>query len=484
MAVKAIPPHLFVIFGATGDLAQKKLIPSLYTLSRRAGLGKTCRILGVGSKDIGDSGFRKKTMEALKRAGFSGDEPESWGSSCLHYQPLDLSSAGDGALSSRVADLEKKHHLPGNRVFYLALPPAFFPGAIRYIGESGLNRSSGWVRLVVEKPFGRDRDTAGDLNKLIFRHFDEPQIFRIDHYLGKETVQNLLVFRFANTIFESLWNRDRIGSVEITAAETIGVEERARYYDGAGALRDIIQNHLTQLLALVAMEPPALLDPESIRNEKLKVLQSITPLEPESAVFGQYADGEIDGKAVRSYRKEPGIAADSVTETYAAIRVRIDNWRWQGVPFFLRSGKRLARRLTRIVVNFRRPPVCMFKSFGSCRIGANRLVISVQPDEGFRLFFDIKKPEEPLRLRTEDLSFRYAETFGPLPEAYQTLLKDVLTGDPTLFVRSDEVESSWSLYTPLLEKRRSVSFYRAGSWGPDEADALPARDGHSWLNMG
>ncbi|MBE0712248.1 MAG: glucose-6-phosphate dehydrogenase, partial [Candidatus Aminicenantes bacterium] len=350
------------------------------------------------------------------------------------------------------------------------------------IGESGLNRGAGWVRLVVEKPFGRDLASAKDLNRLILAYFDESQIFRIDHYLGKETVQNLLVFRFANTIFESLWSRDRIASVEITAAETLGVEDRARYYDGAGALRDIIQNHLTQLLTLIAMEAPALFDPESIRNEKLKVLQSISSLEPEAVVFGQYSGGEVDGKAVRGYREEPGVAADSVTETYAALKVRIDNWRWQGVPFFLRTGKRLARRQTRIVVNFRHPPVCMFRPFGGCRIDPNRLVISVQPDEGFRLFFDIKEPGEPLRLKTEDLRFRYAEAFGKLPEAYQTLLKDVLTGDQTLFVRSDEVEYSWGLYTPLLEKRPSLSLYRAGSWGPAEADALLERDGHRWMN--
>ena len=483
MADKTIDPHVFVIFGATGDLAQKKLIPALYELIRQAGLEKTCRILGIGSKDIGDDGFRKKTTEALTQAGFSKDEAGAWCSDCIHFHPLDLSSAGNTVLSSRIADLEKTYHLPGNRAFYLALPPALFPGAVRYLGESGLNRSHGWIRLVVEKPFGRDLTTARDLNRLILAHFDESQIFRIDHYLGKETVQNLLVFRFANTIFESLWNRDRIGSVEITAAETIGVEERARYYDGAGALRDIIQNHLTQLLALVAMEPPALFDPESIRNEKLKVLQSIAPLEPGSAVFGQYTAGEIDGKAVRGYKEEPGITADSITETYAAIRVRIDNWRWQSVPFFLRTGKRLARRLTRIVVNFRRPPVCMFKAFGRCRIEPNRLVISVQPDEGFRLFFDIKEPGELLRLRTEDLRFRYAEAFGELPEAYHTLLRDVLSGDPTLFVRSDEVESSWGLYMPLLEKRRPISCYRAGTWGPAEADALPSRDGQPWLNI-
>ncbi|MDW7760604.1 MAG: glucose-6-phosphate dehydrogenase [Acidobacteriota bacterium] len=482
MADKTIDPHVFVIFGATGDLAQKKLIPALYELIRQAHLEKTCRILGVGSKDIGDDGFRKKTTEALTQAGFSKAEAGAWCSACIHYQPVDLSSAGNAVLSSRIADLEKTYRLPGNRTFYLALPPPLFPDAIRHIGDSGLNRSHGWTRLVVEKPFGRDGATAGDLNRLIFKYFDEPQIFRIDHYLGKETVQNLLVFRFANTIFESLWNRDRIGSVEITAAETIGVEDRARYYDGAGALRDIIQNHLTQLLALVAMEPPALFDPESIRNEKLKVLQSIGPLEPESAVFGQYTTGEIDGHAARSYREEPGVRADSITETYVAIRVRIDNWRWQGVPFFLRTGKRLARRLTRIAVNFRRPPVCMFKSSGGCRIEPNRLVISVQPDEGFRLFFDIKEPGEPLRLRTEDLRFRYAEAFGKLPEAYQTLLRDVLTGDPTLFVRSDEVETSWRLYAPLLEKRSLPSFYQAGSWGPAEADALIVRDGQSWLN--
>jgi glucose-6-phosphate 1-dehydrogenase len=248
-------------------------------------------------------------------------------------------------------------------------------------------------------------------------------------------------------------------------------------------VRDIIQNHLTQLLTLVAMEAPPIFDPESIRNEKLKVLQSISPLEIEAVVFGQYSGGEVDGKPVQGYREEAGVAPDSVIETYAALRVRIDNWRWQGVPFFLRTGKRLARRQTQIVVNFGRPPVCMFGAFGDCRIDPNRLVISLQPDEGFRLHFDIKEPGESMRLRSEDLSFRYADAFGKLPEAYQTLLRDVLTGDQALFVRSDEVEYSWGLFTPLLEKRPPVSFYPAGSWGPEEADALLARDGHRWLNM-
>jgi len=478
-----ISPHLFVIFGATGDLAQRKLIPALYGLIRQANLNEACQILGVGSKDIGDDAFRKKTTEALKQAGSSGDDARLWCASCVHYQSVAVASALYQGLASRMSEIEKRFGLPGNRAFYLALPPDLFPEAIKGIGKSGLNRSGGWVRLVVEKPFGRDLASAKDLNRLILGRFDESQIFRIDHYLGKETVQNLLVFRFANTIFESLWNRDRIASVEITAAETLGVEERARYYDGAGALRDIIQNHLTQLMALVAMEAPALFDPESIRNEKLKVLQSISPPGADAVIFGQYAEGEVDGKAVPGYREEPGVASDSGTETFAAVKLMIDNWRWQGVPFFLRTGKRLARRQTRIVVNFERPPVCMFGSFGDCRIDPNRLVISVQPDEGFRLHFDIKEPGEAMMLRTEDLSFRYADAFGKLPEAYQTLLKDVLIGDQTLFVRSDEVEYSWRLYTPLLEKRPAVSFYPAGSWGPAGADALLVRDGHRWLNM-
>lgn len=482
MADKTIDPYLFVVFGATGDLAQRKLIPALYDLIRQANLGQACQILGVGSKDIGDDNFRKKTTESLKQAGYSDDDIGLWCASCVHYQSVAVASALYQGLASRMSELEKRFGLPGNRAFYLALPPAHFPEAIKGIGKSGLNRSAGWVRLVVEKPFGRDLASAKDLNRLILGHFDESQIFRIDHYLGKETVQNLLVFRFANTIFESLWNRDRIASVEITAAETLGVEKRARYYDRAGALRDIVQNHLTQLMALVAMEAPALFDPESIRNEKLKVLQAISPPGADAVIFGQYAEGEVDGKAVPGYREEPGVASDSGTETFAAVKLMIDNWRWQGVPFFLRTGKRLARRQTRIVVNFRRPPVCMFGTSGDCRIDPNRLVISVQPDEGFRLHFDIKEPGEAMRLRTEDLSFRYADAFGRLPEAYQTLLRDVLIGDQTLFVRSDEVEYAWRLYQPLLEKHLSVSFYPAGSWGPTEADALLSREGHRWLD--
>ncbi|NOR54316.1 MAG: glucose-6-phosphate dehydrogenase, partial [Candidatus Aminicenantes bacterium] len=424
----------------------------------------------------------ERAREALKNAGLSPEEISDWCDSCLHYQSLGKTSQGYSKLAERIKSLEADHKIPGNRIFYLALPPSLFPTAMEGIGESGLSQSPGWIRIVIEKPFGSDLSSSRELNSLARRYFDESQIFRIDHYLGKETVQNLLIFRFANTIFESLWNRDRIESMQITMAESIGIEERARYYDRAGALRDIVQNHLAQILSLTAMEAPAVFEADSIRDEKVKVLRSIPPIRMDDVVFAQYEKGQIKNKAVRSYREEPGVAPDSSTETFIAMKLEIDNWRWQGVPFYLRTGKRLPRRNTQIVVNFRHPPICIFKPHSSCQIQSNRLLITLQPDEGFHLFFDVKEPEEPLRLKTESLHFHYKDAFGPLSDAYQTLIHDILKGDQTLFVRADEVETSWELFTPLLEKDMAIFSYEAGTWGPKEADQLLKRDGRTWIN--
>jgi glucose-6-phosphate 1-dehydrogenase len=479
----SVDRHLFVIFGATGNLSFLKLLPALFRLLNQKEMKDRCQVLGVGTKELGDEGFRKKAKEALKNAGISSKAMNNWCDTCLHYQSLGKSSDDYSGLTARIKSLEKEYKIPGNRVFYLALPPGIFPKAITGIGESGLSKSQGWVRIVIEKPFGSDLNSAQELNNLLHQYFDETQVYRIDHYLGKETVQNLLVFRFANTIFESLWNRDRIDNIQISVAESIGIAERARYYDKAGALRDIVQNHLTQLLTLIAMEVPAVFEADDIRDEKVKVLRSILLLRPENVVFGQYDKGIINGKKVQGYREETGVADDSSTATYVAMKVEIDNWRWQGIPFYIRTGKRLPRRVTQIIITFRHEPVCIIRPYSSCQITSNRLVITLQPDEGFHLYFDVKKPGEPLWLKTENLHFHYKDAFGPLPEAYQTLILDILQGDQTLFVRADEVEASWKLFTPMLERDFPVHSYVAGKMGPEEADQLLIKDGRKWENL-
>jgi glucose-6-phosphate 1-dehydrogenase len=449
---------LLVILGATGDLASRKLVPALYRLSEDVPADKRFRILGVGTDhERNDEAFRKSILEAVAEMGGAKFDP-AWAEQTLFYEKIGRGGPEDyRRLAERVEALEKSERLSGNRVFYLALPPSIFPAAITRLGECGLNNGPGWTRLVIEKPFGTDLKSAESLNKLAHQYFDEKQVYRIDHYLGKETVQNLLVFRFANSLFEPLWNRDRVESVEIMVSESLGVEHRGRYYDHAGALRDMIQNHLTQLLTLTAMEPPASFDAGSIQHEKVKVLQSIRPIRPSDVVFGQYARGQVDGKPVSGYRQEPNVAPDSRTETFVAMRLWVSNWRWQGVPFCLRTGKRLPDRVSRIVVHFRCPPVLLF-----------------QPDEGFDLQFEVKSPGVPFRMATQSLRFRYSEAFQASPEAYETLLLDVLLGDPTQFVRDDWVESSWRLYEPILENRPPIALYPAGTWGPKEADRLAA----------
>jgi len=478
-----IEPHLFVIFGATGDLTARKILPSLNGLIARDALGAKSVILGVGMEtNFDDASFRAKCRQDL---GAHGVPAEQIAKTCsdqgLFYQTIAKGSPEDyQKLRERIEQIEKQRGLPGNRVFYLALPPKVFPMAIAALGRVGLNKGNGWARLVIEKPFGRDLQSAQDLNRVVHQNFEEEQVYRIDHYLGKETVQNLLVFRFANALFEPQWNRDRIASVEITVAESLGVEHRAVYYETAGALRDMIQNHLTQLATLTAMEVPEAFRAGPIRREKVKVLHSVLPIRIEDVVLGQYTAGEIDGKSVPGYRDEPGVARDSQTETFVAMRLEIENWRWHGVPFFLRTGKRLAERSSQIVVNFRRPPVWIFKPFEENTIRANSLVIAIQPDEGFDLYFEIKTPGQGVKIRTSDLHFRYSEVFQPLADAYETLLLDILQGDTTLFVSDDWVEASWRLYTPILQNRPRVVPYPAGSWGPAEADRLLSDLGRRW----
>ncbi len=464
-------PHLFVILGAKGDLTQRKLLPAVAKLIRRGAFADDSVILGASrGTEPSEADYRNWAIDALD-AGDAG--LRAWCEECVFYQPLgDADEAGYARLAERIGEIEKARGLPGNRILYLALPPAAFPDTIENLGRAGLNHGPGWTRLVIEKPFGRDLSSAQSLNGLVHRWFDESQVYRIDHYLGKETVRNLLVFRFANPIFESLWNRTQVESVHITVAESLGVGRRGGYYDQAGALRDMVQNHMTQLFTLIGMEVPATFTADAIRAEKVKVLRTLPPLGRDAAVFGQYAAGRIDGADVPAYHAEQRVRKDSSTPTWVGLRLSLPNWRWQGVPFYLRTGKRLERRVTRIVVTFRRPPIALFDGFAAFEVGRNSLVITLQPDEGFAIGFEVKKPGDDIALSSEHLRFRYADAFGALPEAYETLLADIATGDQTLFVHADEVEQSWRIYQPLLDDAGPVHPYRAGSWGPAEADRL------------
>ncbi len=488
-----IQPHLFVIFGATGDLTKRKLIPALFHLMEDADVARRCVVLGAARSDWSDERFRESAREALLDNGYSEEAVAKWCTRNLFYQCLGEGGDDYEALRRRVDQLERHLDLPGNRAFYLSLPPPVYGPAIDGLGDVGLNESPGWTRVVVEKPFGNDLASAQALNERVHRHFDEDQVYRIDHYLGKETVQNLMAFRFGNALFESIWNREHIERVEITVSEDLGVGGRGGYYDQSGHVRDMVQNHLTQLLTLVAMEPPASMDANAIRQEKVKVLTSVQQPNPETdVVFGQYGAGTVDGEPVPGYRDEPDVPDDSDTETFAALRLNVANWRWQGVPFYLRTGKRLPTKLTQIAVRFQGAPVSLFQSDGQpcipqdadCEARSNELLITLQPNEGFDLRFEVKAPGEnengTMELETQQLSFSYADAFGPVPDAYETLLRDIIVGDPTLFVRADEVEASWQLYAPLLDTDNAVHPYEAGTWGPEAVDRLL----ESWTSGG
>ena len=474
--------HLFVVLGGTGDLMQRKLLPALYRLRERGELPDGSAILAVARHPKEDAVYRSEAADWLVHDGVGpAAAVRAFCERTLLYHCLpDETGPSFAGLRGAIEAAERARGLPGHRLFYLALPPEGLAPTLSGLGEAGLAQGPGWTRVVVEKPFGRDLASAVALNALCHRFFDERQLYRIDHYLGKETVQNLLVFRFANMFVESLWGRQTIERVEVTVAESLGVEGRAGYYETAGALRDMIQNHVTQILTLVAMEPPATRREEAIRNEKVKVLRSIAPLAPEDVVRGQYGRGTVDGAPVAGYRDEPGVAPTSTIETYAAVRLRIANWRWQGVPFFLRSGKRLRTKASRIVVTFKAPPVSFFPTDQAYEMNPDRITILVQPKEGFELAFEIKVPGRALRVQTHRMQFHYADVFGALPDGYETLLYDAILGDPTLFVRADEVEESWRIYDPVLRAPPPLVPYDAGSDGPAAAERLAAEWGHRW----
>ncbi|MFC1487952.1 glucose-6-phosphate dehydrogenase [Thermoproteota archaeon] len=488
LSILDIEPHLFIILGATGNLTQKKLFPALYRLSVQGELiGKT-KILGVARRRLNNTDFRNQARNMLKSIGLTIDPNIyfPWCDSCLFYH-----SIGEGTVESyknlkvKIEKLEKENSLTGNRLFYLALPPNVVPLSIEGLGKSGLNRGPGWTRLVVEKPFGQDLASSRNLTNLIHEYFYEFQLFRIDHFLGKETVQNLFVLRFGNSFFEHMWNREHIDNIQITVAEDIGIETRADYYDHVGALRDMVQNHLTQLLTLVTMGNPKVFQAEAIQKEKIKILQNLSSIKTEDVVFGQYDTGEIGGKTVNGYNEESGISKSSKTETYVAMKLEIENKQWAKVPIYIRTGKRMSRRITRIIIKFHCPPGTVFHPHSAgyqCPIDPNLLIITLQPDEGFDLQFQVKSVGQPFQLSTQRLHFRYSEAFGQLPDAYQTLLLDILKGDQTLFVSSKDVDESWKIYNSLLKKDIPVRHYSAGSWGPKEADKLLTRNMAKWIN--
>ncbi len=488
-------PTVFVIFGAGGDLTLRKLIPALYNLSLDGWMPEKCEILGIGHGDMSDDAFRKRLRKGLARFSRRGKaQKEPWEDFASHIFFVNAELTDKKVyenLDKRIDTLEKKWDAKANRVFYLALPPRLVEVVVEGLASAGLNQDRHRARIVVEKPFGYDLPSAQKLNTMLADQFGEGQTFRIDHYLGKETVQNILAFRFGNTMFEPIWNRRYIDHVQITVAEQEGVGHRGHYYDKAGALRDMVQNHLLQIMCLIAMEAPVSMKADEIRSKKVDVLHAIRPTPRERihqyAVSGQYAAGWIEGEHVRSYRKEPNVAEDSFTETFAALRLFVDNWRWQDVPFYLRTGKRMPAKVSEVSIQFRAVPHQTFPPTTLLDWHPNRLIIAIQPEEGIFLRFQSKFPGLTMRLSPVMMQFYYRETFKVAPpEAYETLLLDVMRGDATLFMRDDQVDAAWSVISPILDvwsevKPTDFPNYPAGTWGPEEAEVLIAQDGFSWV---
>ena len=479
-------PCALVIFGASGDLTRRKLFPALYSLALRRLLPERFGVVGVARTEESDDQFRERMKHAVQEFGRDEFKQDVWDwlAEGMRYVATDFADEqGEDRIAQVLNELDEQRGTAGNRVYYFAVPPDAIATLLREIGER--RSTEGWTRVIVEKPFGRDLASAQALNEEIRHHFRESEIFRIDHYLGKETVQNLLALRFANGIFEPIWNRQFVDHVQITVAESIGIEGRAGFYEQAGAIRDVFQNHLLQLVALTAMEPPIDFTADSVRNEKVKVLRALHTPGPKHVVRGQYGRGHVEGEEVPAYREEEGVAPDSLTDTYVAAKLYVDNWRWADTPFYVRAGKRLARRETTIAIEFKRAPHPPFEIVDDEGLRPNVLVCHIQPDEGVSLEFAAKVPGQGMMLRTVHMDFLYGPTFRTgIPEAYERLLLDCLLGDATLFTRADEVEEQWSLVDAIVAfwKRDRPSFpnYAAGTWGPAGADELMKRDGRKW----
>ncbi len=489
-------PCTMVIFGGSGDLTRRKLIPALCNLAREKLLSRQFAVIGCAVEDMTTETFRARLTEEMDQFAGGPVEPEIWEWLVrrIHYVRGAFEDAGSyRQLAEVLAQADAEHGTHGNHLYYLAVAPRFFATIAGQLGAAGLARTDDgqWRRVIVEKPFGHDLDSARALNAALTQVLDEAQIYRIDHYLGKETVQNIIMFRFGNGIFEPIWNRRYVDHVQIIAAETVGVEHRGGYYETAGALRDMVPNHLFQLVTLTAMEPPISCDADAVRNEQAKVLHAIQPPAPEDvltrAVRGQYGAGELDDETVPPYRGEPLVAADSNTETFVALKLAIDNWRWADVPFYVMTGKRLSRRTTQICIHFRRVPFRLFRNTTVETLEPNRLVMHIQPDEGISLRFGAKVPGPTMRQGTVAMDFNYADYFGSTPSTgYEHLIYDCMIGDATLFQRADMIEAGWSVINPVLDvwkalPPRSFPNYAAGSWGPKEAAELLVRDGHAWV---
>jgi glucose-6-phosphate 1-dehydrogenase len=479
-------PCALVIFGATGDLTRRKLFPAIYELAVRNMLPDRFALVGYSRTEQTDAEFRAHMKDAVRDFARDKLDERVWKrlAPAMHYVPGDIGGSGEQQLFDLLAKLDKQRGTAGNRVFYLAVPPTAFPVLVAMLGHRR-SEWSGWTRLIVEKPFGHDRVSARSLNQEVAAHFTEQEIYRIDHYLGKETVQNLLALRFANGIFEPIWNRQFVDHVEITVAESIGIEGRAEFYERAGAIRDVFQNHLLQLVALTAMEPPVDFTAESVRNEKVKALRALHTAGPRYLVRGQYGPGFIEGRPVPGYRAEPGVAKDSTTETFVAAKFFLDNWRWAGTPFYVRVGKRLPKRETTIAIQFQRAPHPPFAKEVADDLEPNVLVVHVQPDEGVSLTVGAKVPGQGLTIRNVLMDFLYGGAFRTeLPDAYERLILDCLLGDATLFTRADEVDQQWAIVDSIVaawrRERPRFPNYAAGTWGPAAADELIGRDGREW----